>query len=220
MTVQGPGRRSRAEMLRAEREELVALLETLTPEEWATPSLCDGCTVREVAAHLTSATNVTPLHTLAGTVRAGFRVNGFIHDNAVRFARRDTEELLEGLRRDARTGAKPFGVPPAAPLVDALVHGLDIRRPLGRDRPDPPDAFVDVADWAAGMRFPGTVMVGGTPRHRRAGVTLVAEDADWRHGTGPEVHGSAATLLLLLTGRPVEEAELSGPGLEELRPLL
>lgn len=214
------GGRTREEMLRAEREELVALLETLTPEEWATPSLCGGWTVREVAAHLTSATNVSPLHTLVGTARAGFRVNGFIHDNAVRFARRDTSEILDGLRRDARTGAKPFGVPGAAPLTDALVHGLDIRRPLGRDRPLPPDAFVDVADWAAGLRWPGTVMVGGTPRHRVAGVTLVADDAPWRHGSGPEVHGTAGTLLLVLTGRPVAGGELTGPGVELLRPLL
>jgi uncharacterized protein (TIGR03083 family) len=211
---------TRAELLRREREELIALLETLTPEQWATPSLCGGWTVQEVAAHLTAATNVTPLHTLVGTARAGFRVNGFIHDNAVQFARRGTEQILDGLRRDARTGAKPFGVPPAAPLVDALVHGLDIRRPLGLHRPVPADAFVDVADWAAGIRFPGTIMVGGTPRHRRAGVTLVAEDADWRHGSGPEVHGSCAALLLVLTGRPVDDAELSGPGLDRLRPLL
>jgi uncharacterized protein (TIGR03083 family) len=212
--------RTRPEMLRAERGELIALLETLTAEQWATPSLCEGWSVQEVAAHLTAATNVTPVHTLMGTARAGFRVNGFIHDNAVRFARRGTDEILDGLRRDARTGAKPFGVPPQAPLVDALVHGLDIRRPLGRDRPVPPDAFVDVADWAAGMRFPGTVMVGGTPRHRRAGVTLVADDADWRHGSGPEVTGSCAALLLVLTGRPVREGELSGPGLGQLAPLL
>ena len=215
------GPRSRQEMLRAEREELIALLETLTPEEWATPSLCEGWTVRDVAAHLVVATRVTPVHTLVGTARAGFRLNGFVHDSAVRFAaRRDTEELLDGLRRDARTGAKPFGVPPAAPLVDALVHGLDVRRPLGRDRPVPPDAFVDVVDWAAGIRWPGTVLVGGTPRHRRAGVTLVAEDADWRHGSGPEVHGSCAALLLVVTGRPVRSDELSGPGLERLAPLL
>jgi uncharacterized protein (TIGR03083 family) len=213
--------RTREEMLRAERDALIALLEGLTPEEWATPSLCEGWTVRDVAAHLVVATRVNPLHTLVGTARAGFRVNRFVHDSAVRFARRSTDEqLLEALRHDARAGAKPFGVPAPASLVDALVHGLDVRRPLGRDRAVPPDAFLDVVDWMARMRGPGTMLVGGTPRHRRAGVTLVADGPEWRHGSGPEVHGSCAALLLLLTGRPVEEDELSGPGLDRLRPLL
>ena len=220
MTSEVPGPRSRAQLLRAEREELIGFLEMLTEEEWATPSLCEGWTVRDVAAHLAVAPHVTPPHTLVGVLRAGFSLNAFVHDSAVRYARRGTEEILDALRRDARTGAKPFGVPAPAPLVDALVHGLDIRRPLGNDRPVPPDAFVDVADWAAGIRWPGTILVGGTPRHRTSGVTLVAEDADWRHGRGPEVHGSTTALILLLTGRTVTPEELSGPGLERLRPLL
>ncbi len=220
MTSEVPGARSRAALLRADREELIDLLETLTDEEWATPSLCEGWTVRDVAAHLAVAPHVAPPQTLVGLVRARLSLNGFVHDSAVRYARRDTAEVIDVLRQDARTGAKPFGVPAPAPLVDALVHGLDIRRPLGRDRPIPPDAFVDVADWAAGIRWPGTILVGGTPRHRKAGVTLVADDADWRHGSGPEVHGSATALILLLTGRTVAPEELSGPGLERLRPLL
>jgi uncharacterized protein (TIGR03083 family) len=220
MTREVPRARSRAEMLRAEREELIDLLETLTEEEWATPSLCEGWTVRDVAAHLAVAPHVTPPRTLVGVLRAGFSLNGFVHDSAVRYAGRGTGEIIDGLRRDARAGAKPFGVPPSAPLVDALVHGLDIRRPLGRGRPVPADAFIDVADWAAGIRWPGAILVGGTPRHRQAGVALVADDADWSHGRGPEVRGSATALILLLTGRTVAPEELSGPGLERLRPLL
>jgi hypothetical protein len=44
------------------------------------------------------------------------------------------------------------------------------------------------------------------------GVRLVAEDAEWTHGDGPEARGSAAAILLLLHGRVVGADELTGPG--------
>jgi hypothetical protein len=48
------------------------------------------------------------------------------------------------------------------------------------------------------------------------GLRLVASDADWAHGTGPEVRTSSEALLLVLSGRPVDAAELSGTGAVEL----
>jgi uncharacterized protein (TIGR03083 family) len=39
-------------LIRSERHALVDYLETLTPAEWSTPSLCQGWTVQDVAAHL------------------------------------------------------------------------------------------------------------------------------------------------------------------------
>ena len=38
-----------------QRVALADLLDTLTPEQWSTPSLCEGWTVRDVAAHLSMA---------------------------------------------------------------------------------------------------------------------------------------------------------------------
>ena len=43
-------------------------------------------------------------------------------------------------------------------------------------------------------------VVGGSARRRVAGVRLVATDTDWSHGEGPDVRGTAETLLLLLYG--------------------
>lgn len=40
----------------AERMQLADELESLTPQQWATPSLCPGWTVRDVVAHLTLST--------------------------------------------------------------------------------------------------------------------------------------------------------------------
>src|SRR5690606_8356234 len=113
----------------------------LPAQEWEKPSLCEGWTVRAVAAHLAYASVETPRDTAVGMARAGFRLNRFIRDSAVRWARRDREEILGQLRSNAETGARPWGLPPAAPLLDAVVHGLDMRRPLGRPRAVPPDTF-------------------------------------------------------------------------------
>ncbi len=41
-------------LARAEREDLLGLLRTLTPEQWRAPSLCAGWTVHDVVAHLLS----------------------------------------------------------------------------------------------------------------------------------------------------------------------
>ena len=41
-------------MARAERDDLAEFLATLTPQQWATASLCTKWTVKDVVAHLIS----------------------------------------------------------------------------------------------------------------------------------------------------------------------
>lgn len=204
------------ELIRTERLALIDLLETLTPGDWATASLCRGWTVQDVAAHLAWAPALPPLEATVGLVRAGFRINRSIADSAVRWSRRGPAAILDQLRSNAATDAKPIGVPARAVLTDAVVHALDIRRPLGRPRPIPPAAFRPTADFNAGMRWPLSIPVGGSTHKRIAGVRLVADDLDWSHGQGPEVRGSAEALMLLLTGRPIGPDELTGPGAARL----
>ena len=38
----------------------------------------------------------------------------------------------------------------------------------------------------------------------------------WSHGEGPEVHATGEAMLLMLTGRPVQRAELTGSGADDL----
>ena len=52
--------------------------------------------------------------------------------------------------------------------------------------------------------------------HVQVPVRLVANDANWAVGTGPEVTGRAVDLLLLLANRAQAVAYLSGPGLSAL----
>ncbi|WP_157106847.1 hypothetical protein [Nocardia arthritidis] len=52
------------------------------------------------------------------------------------------------------------------------------------------------------------------------GIRLRANDIDWSHGTGPEVHGPVTALLLAVTGRTARLRDLAGAGLAPLTELL
>ena len=203
---------SLSEVIRSERLALVDYLETLTPEQWSTQSLCSRWTVQDVAAHLAWAPAMPMGEALVGLLRAGLGINRFIADSAIRSARRGRESILQQLRVNAENGAKPIGMPVVAALGDAVVHPLDIRHPLGNRRPIPPEAFHPVADFFARTRWPATIPIGGSVQHRINGLRLVAEDQDWSHGHGPEVKAAGEVLVLVLAGRRVGHEELTGDG--------
>ncbi len=46
--------REAVDALRAERDEVLTLARSLSPEEWASPSDCDGWRVQDVIAHMTT----------------------------------------------------------------------------------------------------------------------------------------------------------------------
>lgn len=204
------------ETIRAERVLLADELATLAPDAWAMPSLCAGWTVQDVAAHLAWAPVLTPGAMVVELVRARFRPNRLIARSAVRWSARGVPAILQQLRSNAERDAKPLGMPTDAVLVDAVVHGLDIRRPLGRHHPVPPAAFRRVADFCVGARGPTAGLLGGATRRRLAGLRLVAEDEDWATGEGDEVRASGEAVLLVLAGRPVAAEELRGPGAASL----
>ena len=96
-------------------------------------------------------------------------------------------------------------------LGETLVHSLDVRQPLGISHSYPTDAAVRVADF-----FKRSNLILGTKR-RITGLSLRATDADWTHGTGPEVSGPIMTLVMAMTGRKQVLDELSGEGVAILR---
>ena len=189
------------DLVRTERLAFIDLLTTLTEDQWRTPSLCSAWTVENVAAHLAWAPVAGPLEMGPAALRAGFRTNRLIADSAVRWTARGRPAILDQLRRNVESDAKPLGMPPVAALTDAVVHGLDVRVPLGLRRDVDPEAFRLIADWTVGSRWPMTIPVGGNPRKRLRGTRLVATDADWAWGEGAEVREPADLILLRLLGR-------------------
>ncbi len=193
----------------AERASLAGLLEDLSPGEWATPSLCAGWRVRDVAAHLTLA-HMPPVPAVLAALRARGSFDRMVHDTAVRQAALPCEEFPHALRAMAGSRRKAPFVTPLEPLLDVLVHGQDIARPLGRHRPMPTGAAAAAADrvWSLGWPFHA--------QRRLRGLRLSATDASWSVGDGLAVEGPISALLLVMTGREAALDELTGEGVRAL----
>src|SRR3712207_6184761 len=127
---------SRAEVdaaVAAERHRVADLVTDLTPDEWATPSLCAAWTVRDVVAHLTVTTRLTVPRLVRAAVRARGSFDRMEVDLAAeRSAAYRPEELVTQLRESAGSTRRFPGSTPRDPLMDLVVHGQDIARPLGR----------------------------------------------------------------------------------------
>lgn len=196
-------------MAEAERLDFADFLSTLTPEQWAQQSLCDGWTVRDVVAHTISFEGV-PLGALATLfVRGRFKTDR-INDVAVaELATRAPADLVATLRTHARPSGMNAGFAGRLALSDNMIHQQDIRRPLGLPRAIPSDRLLAVLDFV--RRSP---TIRGAKRTR--GITLVATDLDWSAGEGSEVRGPAEALLMVMAGRRDGLRDLSGPGMQGL----
>ncbi|MFC9305276.1 maleylpyruvate isomerase family mycothiol-dependent enzyme [Streptomyces albidoflavus] len=196
--------------IHAERAALAADLAGLTEEQWATPSLCSGLTVREVLAHLTASASLNAVRWMAGVIRCRF---DFDRQVAVRLAEHlgaTPAETLERFRSVVASTTKP-PLPVVAMLGETLVHGEDIRRPLGLRRDHPVEVVTRVAAYYQGS---DQVVVA---RSRVAGLRLVADDGPFTSGTGPLVSGPTLALVMAMTGRTACCDDLDGEGVELLR---
>jgi uncharacterized protein (TIGR03083 family) len=197
-------------LARDERAELAALLETLSPEQWETPSLCEGWRVRDVVAHVVGydPLGVTGFfRNLAGARLDADRANQRVVDD---LRDRDPAELVELVRRyetpQGLTGL--FGGRIA--LTDGAIHQQDIRRPLGLPREIPAERLRAVLDFAM-VAPPIRAFV------RTRGLRLVATDLDWSSGRGTEeVRGPGEAVLMAAAGRGHALDELEGPGVATL----
>jgi uncharacterized protein (TIGR03083 family) len=197
-------------LIHTEREALAQDLSSLDDAQWSTRSLCAGWTVRDVLGHMTATARMTPARFFTGLAAAGFRFDAMTAKDISRETARTPAEQLAEFRRLAGATTHPPG-PVEAMLGEAVVHGEDIRRPLGITRAYPAQAVTRVADF-----FKGSNLLLGCKR-RIAGLTLRATDADWTWGSGPEVSGPILSLTLAMTGRAAALEDLSGRGLATLR---
>ncbi|WP_328989695.1 maleylpyruvate isomerase family mycothiol-dependent enzyme [Kribbella sp. NBC_01245] len=196
---------------KAERLSLADFLEELREDEWQADSLCAGWTVRDVAAHMTMSTRTTWSVVLKTVFRARLSFDRMETILATERARRFTPaELIAQLRETAGSPHRTPGAGILDPLLDALVHGQDIARPLGRVRRMPIEPAIHAANHVIGSKFYGA--------HRRLRDTrLVATDCDWSAGTGTQdLRGPLADLILVATGRPAGLPTLTGTATSRL----
>jgi uncharacterized protein (TIGR03083 family) len=199
------------EMIAQERRTLADTLSGLDTRQWTAASLCRGWTVHDVAAHL-----LMPLVTSTPRLVLAMARSGFSFDRAnvkltAAVARRSNDEIVLGLRANAEHRFKPPGMGFEAPLTDAIVHGQDIRRPLGIHHAFDPEHLQRSLTFLTGKSQ------GFVPKGLVDGIRFEATDFDWAGGDGAVARGPGEAILLTMTGRRVVVADLEGPGVDTLR---
>jgi uncharacterized protein (TIGR03083 family) len=198
------------QLVHAERAALAADLARLTDAQWSAPSLCAGLTVREVAAHLTAAGSLNGIRWLAGVIRCRFDFDRQVIMRLTEQLGASPAETLARFERVVGSTTSP-PLPVLALLGEVVVHGEDIRRPLGIVRDHPVDVLTRVARYYAGSDQ--VVLARGRVR----GLRLDATDGPFSTGSGPLVAGRTLALVMAMTGRQAFCDDLTGAGVAALR---
>jgi uncharacterized protein (TIGR03083 family) len=194
--------------------DLRTLARELSDDEWQTPSLCAGWTVKDVYCHLLFGRLVGPLSALRGVVSAKGNIDGYVDQRSRQFAAEmEVDEVIATF--DQETSRWPEkGVAGLesnkAKLADNLVHELDIRWPIGKRRPMPAARLTAALTAACHTNMWKNFT-------RTKGLRFEATDLDWSHGDGPLVSGPAEHLMLAINGRPAGLEGLAGDGADEFR---
>ena len=203
-----------------QRARTATLLESLTPEQWEHPSLCDGWTVRHVAAHLTMQQQRVrdALGFIARHPRMlrSVAMNDFIRNAGILQGQSlSTAEIVAGIRDGIGSRRHNPGLTPLETATDILVHSQDIALPLGLDLPMRTSLSVAAATRRWNTRH--TWLASVNRRLPLDTLRLTATDVDWSRGDGAEVTGPIGAILLLITGRSAALDQLTGDGADTLR---
>lgn len=191
------------------RRGLAEDLEGLTARDWRSPSLCPGWNVEHVVAHLTAAASTTQLAWLRSIILSGFRPAVHNERRLREHLGKDPAETLARFRAVIASTVAP-SKDLAAYLGEVLVHGEDIRRPLGIPSAVDVDAATQVAEFYASRDF------AVNSKSLVSGLHLRATDGGFEYGRGPEVVGPTLALVMGMAGRPNYLEELAGDGVPVL----
>jgi uncharacterized protein (TIGR03083 family) len=196
--------------IEAERRALAKELTDVGADQWATPSLCVGWTVQDVLAHMTGTAKITPAGFFAKMLASGFSFNRLQAKDIATEKGGSPADTLANFGAIVTSRKHPPG-PGDTMLGETIIHGQDIRGPLGIEHDYPAEAVVQVADF-----YKNSNLIVGTKR-RIDGLTLRATDTEWTHGDGLEVSGPIISLVMAMTGRKLPPDALTGTGVATLR---
>jgi uncharacterized protein (TIGR03083 family) len=201
-----------------QRLRTVDLLESLSAEEWAHASLCDGWTVRDVAAHLTLQ-QISLGDGLRMALRHPGSINHINRENARRRAGLPTERLIADIRGMVGSRRHNFGLTHLDTLIDIVIHGQDIAIPLSRELEADPQAAAAAATrvWSDHLTRRGRWKLRVFRSVPYEHYQLTATDTPWSVGEGLEIRGPILAILMVLTGRLVCLPQLSGEGAMALK---
>jgi uncharacterized protein (TIGR03083 family) len=197
------------DLARSEREDFAAFLETLSPQQWEAPTLCERWNVRQVAAHAISFDELRGGALVRRFLKGWLRVDRINQVGVDDYADHTAADLIALIRAHAEPHGLTAGFGGRVALTDNMIHQQDIRRPLGLPR------TIDDRRLRVALDFALTSpTIRGARRTKR--LRLVATDLDWSHGGGPEVRGPGEALLMVMAGRGDALKDLEGPGKDQL----
>ena len=210
------------DLIAAERRWLADLLDTLTPEQWATPSLCGAWSVKEVAVHLTSgpSTSVVTLLKAMAIGRGSFdRANRLLVDWR---ANAEPEQVAEWLREYAEhrftrprwTGTRPSPTCASTPRTSSGYPRAGRRRTLEPWR----DVLVSLVSKAAARGSSERPSRPGLDRDRPGLVLVVITAPARRWPAPPRWRWSCATGRRCSTGSTATACLPCRSGWESLMP--
>jgi uncharacterized protein (TIGR03083 family) len=197
-------------LIHAERKALAGDLQQLPETQWATQSLCADWTVRDTLAHMTATAKMTPPRFFGKFIASGFRFNALSAKDVAAEQGTSGADALARFTAMLDATTHPPG-PVEAMVGEVVVHGEDIRRPLGIRHRYSDEALTRTVDFYRGSNL----LIGA--KRRADGLRLRADDINWTAGNGPEVMGPLVSIILAITGRRVGLDDLSGEGLATLR---
>lgn len=199
-------------MIEQDRRALSDYLSTLSEADWKQPSLCAGWTVEDVVAHMLVIPTLSKGKIFINFLGSGFNLDKFSAKMVSRITAENSPEQLARKMGDAASSRNtPPGLKPLGILAEVLVHAGDISEGVGTPLAFPADHYV------VGLDHLKDVQPALGCRERIAGLQLNATDAEWTHGQGPLVEGTAQHLILAMAGRKAALDHLSGEGVETMR---
>lgn len=196
-------------IIHSERVALANDLEQLDDAQWSTTSLCPEWTVHRVLGHIVATAKTTPPSFFAGLASNGFKFHVMSAKRSAAESAGAPSQTLANFRAVRAATTKPPG-PAMAMVGEILVHGEDIRRPLGISHEYPMPALIAATEFYR----QSNLLIGG--KRRTAGLRFRATDTDWSVGSGPEIAGPMLSLMLMTAGRHSAIEELSGEGVAVL----
>jgi uncharacterized protein (TIGR03083 family) len=197
-------------LIHAERAALADDLAQLAEPQWATQSLCDQLTVRDVLAHLTAGASLNPVRWMVGVIRCRFDFDRQVSMRLAENLGATPAETLARFGRVVTSTTKP-PVPVLAMLGETIVHAEDIRRPLGIKRDYAVPTLTALAGYYQGSDLPVLT------KTRARGLRLTATDGTFDAGAGPQASGTTLALIMAMAGRSSFCDELEGDGVALLR---
>lgn len=194
----------------SERRRLAADLTELRNEQWRVSSLCPGWDIHDVLAHLVDTALTGRVSFVRGLLIARMNFDRANENGIAREKREDPQDTVGALQEAAFLRRTP-PANLATRLVEAIVHGEDIRRPLGMAGCYPELAVAQALAYQ--LRTP--VSFGGG-RERAAGLRLIDRKSGASWGQGDEVEADSIDLLLAVSGRMVSRERLKGTGASRL----